>query len=541
MSAGAIFLFGVSAILVGAIGSTKLWGAQFGGPPMAFARVAPVIFVAELLAYFAVMLTQSGGLSSTGQVFAGVGLAVCLRGAQSCLAAVIGSPHEAEGFRYAFAHYYASYYPGVLLQIAVSSLFLWLVKGAFEARPVVLTPPRPEASEAEAEPEPEPDDLEGTPERRQQLIEQLMRPAEAEEAEEVAELEQVAQPPEAEEPAKAEEPQPADDAVQHEPPTLTPQQSVLLALREDDDEQAPPVPETLALLEPEPEPEAPEAEPPPTVGAQALATALSIITASVGAGHAFVGRSPAGHTLALAAQGLSDPESALAPCEALMEAAMRLCEQCDLGRLRRAFMRLAGVMRLAGGYVAGTAILRDDRGLYVTIALPGEANLGVADLALGKLESVAAELELPEWSPCSRLELTPAYPDADLRDRISPLFEWVPEAAGLVPTVASAGGRQVVTLSRGAPASLSAAAALANAHAAAEALCAALRLQPCDLMLLSGDRGAAACAEADLAGQHILVALIQPGSPSPSPANIQLRQILNGLSRLAEGGPPDAT
>ena len=581
-------LFGVSAIVVGGIGSARLWEAHIGGPPMPLERMLPLVVVAELLAYFAIMLARSYNPVGAAQVAAGVLVGLAARGGQAALAALVAGPAEAERFLGALGHYHAQYYPGVLLQIGVACLFLWLVKGAFEARPAVLAPATreaepPPASEAQEAAEAAP--AENGPQRRRELIEQLMRreedadepepaPEEAPEAppaqppqqepsvpapEAPAPTEEEPGPPEAgpPEPAPYEEPQsepaaepPAEqppapapeeperkEARPARPPALSARESVIQALREEDDE-----PEELLRLPlealPVAPPQPPEAAPPPEeevaaplpASSPSALDAISAVTQAAGAGAALMERSAAGRLLIIAAPEAPDAGAVAAPCEACLAAAACLCAHCGLGDLRRIYLRPTG------GYVAATAIVEGDRGAWATLALPPEANLGSADDALRRLEELAGTPDWPAWPPPAPPDLTPAYPDPDLERRIGPLFEWVPQAAGLALTLCCAGGLQVATLTSGGQASEATAAAMARAQTDAEQLCSAFGLPDCGMGLVAGHAGVVAWASADVAGQRLLVCLVRLGAGAPGPVSIQLRQIIRGLGDMAGTG-----
>lgn len=592
LGAGSIALFAVSALLVGAIGSAQLWRAQMGAYPVPFGRIVGVIWIAELLAYFTIMLAQLGGKVSGAPVFAGVVVGMVLRALEAALAAVIGSPEDSKSFGDAFGHYYAGYYLGAVLQIVVTALFLWLIRTVFEPPEVVLVAPRSEV------PDMEPERLRGfheVTERRRELIDQLMQTEdvqpESPEAEQTPPAEQVvlAPPQPQEEPAATPEvpallqpreepaatvepepeapvaeipaPEPAPEPVTApapaapplppvtpvpiiapaEPP-LTSEQSVILALREDDDER--PVPSAVETFRPEPARPAPPSEPPAQVTSEeaapsapvpmpapealaAVAETLNAATVEIGAGTAVMRPTREGRVVALAAEGLYILDAVLSSADHLCRGASCLCREARIGDPRKI------LLRYPGGY-AGAAMLGDQHGgLLTLLGLPRGANLGVANQALNKLEALQLSGPLPAWPQGSEPEFPPAYRDADLEGRIGPLLEWVPEAAGLASTSSSAGGRQIVTLSRDAAASASIAGAVAHAWGTAEALCMALSRPRCDLVIWSATGGTVACGAATVAGQHLLVALIQPGPEAAGPANVRLGQILNSLGRVA--------
>ncbi|MCE5216668.1 hypothetical protein LLH03_06505 [bacterium] len=589
LGAGSIALFAVSALLVGAIGSAQLWKAQMGAYPVPFGRIVGVIWIAELLAYFTVMLAQLGGKVSGAPVFAGVVAGMVLRALEAALAAILGSPENSKSFGDAFGHYYAGYYLGAVLQIVVTALFLWLIRTAFEPPEVVLVAPKSDV------PDMDPERLRGfheVTERRRELIGQLMNAEdmqpESEEAPQAPAEQVVLTPPQAqeesagtpeapaaeepvEEPAATVEaeptapvaetptPEPAPETVTPpaapplppvistpiitpaEPP-LTSEQSVILALREDDDER--PVRSAVETFRPEPARPAPPSEPPVQVTEQETATSASVprpapealaavaetlnaATVEIGAGTAVMRPTREGRVVALAAEGLYILDAVLSSADHFCRGASCLCREARIGDPRKI------LLRYPGGY-AGAAMLGDEQGgLLTLLGLPRGANLGVANQALNKLETLQLSGPLPAWPQGPEPEFPPAYRDADLEGRIGPLLEWVPEAAGLASTSSSAGGRQIVTLSRDAAASASIAGAVAHAWGTAEALCMALSRPRCDLVIWSATGGTVACGAATVAGQHLLVALIQSGPEAAGPANVRLGQILNSLGRVA--------
>jgi len=576
LGAGSIALFAISALVVGAIGSAQLWRAQMGAYPVPFGRIVGVIWIAELLAYFTIMLAQLGGKVSGAPVFAGVVVGMVLRALEAALAAVIGSPEDSKSFGDAFGHYYAGYYLGAVLQIVVTALFLWLIRTVFEPPEVVLVAPKSDV------PDMEPERLRGfheVTERRRELIDQLMQTEDMQpeslEAEQTPPAEQVvlAPPQPQEEPAATVEaepeapvaeipgPEPAPEPVTAaapaapplppetpapiippaEPP-LTSEQSVILALREDDDER--PVRSAVYTFRPEPARPAPPSEPPVQVTSEgaapsapvpmpapealaAVAETLNAATVEIGAGTAVMRPTREGRVVALAAEGLYILDAVLSSADHFCRGASCLCREARIGDPRKI------LLRYPGGY-AGAAMLGDERGgLLTLLGMPRGANLGVANQALNKLEALQLSGPLPAWPQGSEPEFPPAYRDADLEGRIGPLLEWVPEAAGLASTSSSAGGRQIVTLSRDAAASASIAGAVAHAWGTAEALCMALSRPRCDLVIWSATGGTVACGTTTVAGQHLLVALIQPGPEAAGPANVRLGQILNSLGRVA--------
>lgn len=510
ISPGSIVLFGVCALVVGALGSARLWSALVGGSPLGFGRMLSVLAVAELLAYFAVMLAGMGAAVSGGRVLMGVGLGIALRIAQAVLAALIGSPGEAEGFGAAFRHYYAEYYTGALLQIVVTALFLWLVRSAFEPPPRVLLPPKSDV------PEMEPERLKGfqeaTPKRREQLIAALKRPQESPPAasESPPPLPQAPPEPGPELPAQA---------SAEGPPALTPQQSVILALREDTVEDTVRATESVR---PEPSP----------LGLTAVAAAVDAVTSSVGAGSAAVSKSPGGRVTFVAAGGPANMSAVLAASDRLFEASAAIATLAEVGDFQRVFMRHAQ------GCVGCSAVTRKLNGFAAIIALPSPANLGVANVALTRLEDATPDQSLPLWPTSSAPDMPPAYPDADLQGRLAPLLEWVPEMAEVRWLAASVAGRQVLMLSRGTDPSPAAAAAMAHGYACGQELCLALERPACDLAVWSGSAGSVACAETEVANQRLLVALLHSGPGGPGPVNVHLGQIISSLRAVSTGTAP---
>lgn len=655
----AVVLFGASTVIVGALGSARLWAGHVAPSLLPFARSLPVVVTGEILAYCAVMLWHRRVSVPGSLVLSGVALGVGLRFFQAALAALVGSPAEAEGFGQAFSHYYASYLPAVMAQTAVTCLYLWLVRGAFEA-----TDRRRSARKARRDAQqapvlsppvltPEPDGRQLDPrERRRLLIEELRR-REAEEAQ-ALQAEESAPPAPAEPPssdiAEAEPEAPvaeaeatptaeAPEAAQQEPDEAerarlqaeaeraraqASAQSVLRALHaaEDDDEDhldddelpfvealsrplPPAVPPILEAEPPlngvsdeaeqgagepstaaEPVSPAPETEPVPDQvpdtdggeprdadevppledtpaveepssamdalddeagaavpepsraalavpldGFSALAAALSHAGARLRLDEVVTERTDSGRAVCLAS-GLPSPSpgEALSAVEGLLAAGAGVPDSVEYGELSRVFARFGD------GYVGATPLIRGRRGLCLAARLPREANLGVADVALGELEEAALQLELPHWPPCPPLDAPPAWTDPDLYGRVVPLLEWVPEVAGLTPMAATAAGRQVVILTVGPEASPHCAAAIAYGFAAAEKLCASLGQAPPDWVLWSAEGGAVACGCIKLSGQHVAVALMRPGEAAAAATNIQLGQILNAVARLTAPG-----
>ena len=57
----AALLFVISTLIVGGLGSAQMWDAGIARTLIPFGRILPVILVAELLAYSALMVGQFGG------------------------------------------------------------------------------------------------------------------------------------------------------------------------------------------------------------------------------------------------------------------------------------------------------------------------------------------------------------------------------------------------------------------------------------------------------------------------------------------------
>ncbi len=591
----AAMLFVVSTLIVGGLGSAQMWDAGIARTLIPYGRILPVILVAELLAYAALMLGQFGGSLRGLHILTGIAIGIVTRLGEALLAAAAHSPEQAETLQQAFLLYYAEYFPGVLVQIAVTVLLLWLIKGAFGPARATLQPAiRPsESPETIREQEP-------TRERRRELIEQLMRREGEDEPEGEAEQPPIAPEPKTEpktEPETEPErprfelrpvpraPQPAEHGAEPEiadpepevialpapeqpaAPALSSREAILRAL--DDDAPAEPMrPEQPAAVEddeppnvqviqphlaledaleepepePEPEPESPTLAPSEhglftyeiatgaapvadaaTVAAWADAAARALL--SVGASRPATGETPSGRAIAWALD-LGEPgENAPAVLEDLLCAASRVLETCGYGAFARGFLRI-GRKYLGIGAVSG-----QDRGLVIALTLPGEANLGIADLALGKVTAALQDEALPAWSPISRPEPIPAYPDEDLQGRISPLFADLPEAAGLIATASYCPGRQVVVLAHRQPGSALSPGDAAAVFGLCEDLCFASRLADCDRVVLAGETGSVVLGLTQLGGQYVLVALGHPGVPGAAAAGTRLDQLLRAVTR----------
>lgn len=569
-------LYGLSALLVGAIGSAQLSAAGLGGATVPFTRMLPVALVAEALAYSTIMLAHLGGRVSGASVFLGVLTGMILRLLEAVVAAFVGPPAASPRFLAALGHYWAEYWLGVIVQVAVTALFLWLIRGCFELPQVVLVAPQSDV------PDMEPERLRAfhqENQRRRELIGELMRHPQGEqpapqgpagtspvlhpqltlvpqepaaqvepspvatapEPESVAEQEPVPEPevtkapaPPADVPGEPaqEVPPVLEPPVPAGPPALTPQQSVILALREEDEE----ITEDgyVAAHRPEPgrhlaeavaAPGVVPASPPPS---PALRQTLSLVTEGVGAGPAVLARSPQGRSIALAAGGPAALDAVLRSADQLWDATAALSKPLNVGDPARV------LLRSPDGYLGAALIAKEGTGALAVLALPQSANLGVANQVLSRLTALSPDSPLPAWPEPKPLEVAPAYPDPDLEGRLLPLLEWVPEAAGLHAATASSGGRQLLVMSEGAPAPLEAVALTAAAHEAADGLCAALGKQDCEVAVWSATAGSVVSASATVAGQRLIVALLGPGDPAGGRANIRLGQILNGLRRFVE-------
>lgn len=250
----AVVLFGACTLVVGAIGSAKIWAAHTSTPPLALQRSLPLIVVGELLAYFAVMLWHRRVAVPLRLALSGVALGVALRFGQACLAALVGPPPQSEAFSAAFTHYYATFFPAVLIQIGVTVLYLWLVRGAFEPARKTRSARRAPGSRRSRAGDAEatvlvPPAHDGSRERRMQLIDALRR----KEAEE--EARRLEDEGEAEDRQDREPPQQA-------PPPMTAQSGPDAAAPEaapEPPQKSAPQPEPEAQDEPEPAPE-PEPE-----------------------------------------------------------------------------------------------------------------------------------------------------------------------------------------------------------------------------------------------------------------------------------------
>jgi len=643
----AVVLFGACTLIVGALGSARLWAGHVAPSLLPFTRSLPVLVTGEILAYCAVMLWHRRVRVPGALVFSGVALGVGLRCIQAALAALVGSPAEAEGFGDAFAHYYASYLPAALGQTAVTCLYLWLVRGAFETAdrrrskrrarreaeqapvlsPPVSTPdeavpqldprerrrllidelrrreaeeaqalqaedtaqpaapqpassdisepePEPELSPAPAEPtptgelpeavQPEPDEAErarlqaeadrARAQASAQSVLRALHAAEDDEADYLDEdelpfVEALSRPPTPVAPAAPQTELPLEDAADqaeqalgHPPDTEGQVLADIVAVPVGDEgpaEVAPPAVSDLesstgpTLTEPEALPPEPSqsAVPVPLDGFPALAAALSRAGADLRLDEVITERTESGRAVCMAS-ALPAPSTgeALSAVEGLLAAGAGVPGTAAYGELSRAFARFGD------GYIGVSQLVRGRRGLCLAARLPKEANIGVADLALGELEQAALQLELPHWPPYPPPDAPPAWIDPDLHGRVVPLLEWVPEVAGLAPMAATAGGRQVVILTVGPEASPQSAAAIAYGLAAAERLCASLGQTPPDWVLWSAEGGAVACGCIELSGQHVAIALMRAGQAAAAHANIQLGQILNAVARLAAPG-----
>lgn len=570
-----VVLYGLSALLVGAIGSAQLSAAGVGGATVPFTRMLPVALVAEALAYSTIMLAHLGGRVSGASVLLGVLAGMLLRLLEAVVAAFVGPPAASPRFLSALGHYWAEYWLGVIVQVAVTALFLWLIRGCFELPQVVLVAPQSDV------PDMEPERLRAfhqENQRRRELIGELMRHPETEqpapqepapappvlhpqlalvpqepvaqdepapvattpEPASIAEEAPVPEEEEAEAPPPAETPaEPAQESPlvleppAAGPPPLTPQQSVIMALREEDEE----VTEDAYVATHRPEPGRHLAEavaapgvapavPPPS---PALRQTLSLVTEGVGAGPAVLARSPQGRSIALAAGGPAALDAVLRGADRLWDATAALSKPLNVGQPARV------LLRSPDGYLGAALIAGEGTGALAILALPQTANLGVANQVLSRLTALSPDSPLPAWPEPKPLEVAPAYPDPDLEGRLLPLLEWVPEAAGLHTAAASSGGRQLLVMSEGAPAPLEAVALTAAAHEAADGLCASLGKQACEVAVWSATAGSVVSASATVAGQRLIVALLSPGDPAGGRANIRLGQILNGLHRFADG------
>lgn len=569
-----VVLYGLCALLVGAIGSAQLSGANLGGATVPFLRILPVALVAEALVYCTILLAHLGGRVSGISVFVGVLSGMLLRLLEAVVAALVGPPASSPRFLAAVGYFWAEYWLGVVVQIVVTALFLWLIRACFELPQVVLLPPQSDV------PDMEPERLRGfhqQNQRRRELIGELMRHSEHEPETEapspgppVLHPQLTLSPPE--EPAGAVEvgpeaaqprvapgphaeaetsegPVPAEPAASPEPeapvpppptpagpPGLTPQQSVILALREEDEES----PEDAYVAGHRPEPARHLAEvvtaahvepalPPPS---PALRQTFSAVTEGVGAGPAVLARSPHGRSIALAAGGPATLDAVLRGADSLWDAAEAVSKSLHLGRPARV------LLRSPDGYLGAALIERESTGSMALLTLPQSANLGVANQALNRLAALSPDNPLPPWPEAQPVEVPPAYPDPDLEGRLLPLLEWVPEAAGLQTAAASSGGRQLLVMAEGGAVPLEAVALIAAVHEAADGLCLALGKRACEVAVWSATSGSVVSASATVSGQRLVVALVSPGDCAGGRANIRLNQILNGLRRFAadEGG-----
>lgn len=508
-----VAIFAASAVIVGAIGSVEVVRAGLCPDPLPFERMVPVTITAEVFAYFAVMLLQLGRAVPVVRVFLASLLGMVLRLVMASVAAVVGHPEKTTSFLGAFAGYYAGDYFAAPLQVIVTTLFLWLIRGVFEAPSGTLLMPPADV------PDMEPDRLRGFHHppagRRQELIEELMRDTpRAQPASEAA------PPPTA---SAVDLPLAAEVAPPVAPVTLTPRESVVLALREE--QEGAQLPADARVAEHRPEPSAPQFT--------LISEAIGAQTAHLGLGRPTTRTSAAGRSIVLAVEEAADLDDVIAASEDLVAAGTTLCARCGLGTFQKV------LIRFESGYLGGAAILRQEGGLLVVLDLPPNANFGVASSALDKLAELTLSFELPRWPACEEPSILPGHSDEDLLGRVAPVLEWVPEAAGLGVAAASVSGRQVVLLAQGDPPS-EATGAVVYAFDSADRQCAALGRPNLDLVLWSGDAGAVASSPATIAGQRLLLCLRELGGTASMRANMQLGQVLRGLARLDQGGPGGA-
>ena len=546
-STGVLILFAVCTVLVGAIGSVEISraGLVTVTDPRAFESMLPVVLTGELFAYFAVMLIQLGGTVPVAQVFVAAILAMALRALQACIAAALGGPNPAEGFGAAFAHYYAENYAAAFLQVAVTTLFLWLIRGMFERPPSTML--FPQSDVPDMEPERMRGFHHGTAERRKELIDELMRgpgdapgpvpaaaseplacAAEGSEAEALPPAEPALPPlalaPTTAEPAAATAPsQPVQPvtpvasaaAAAQGPLVLTPQQSVVLALREETENEA--FAPDAVVAEFRPVPSGPQL----TLIAQAVTDAVS----ALGGEPAVVRVSQSGRAFAVVARDAAELDRAVAVCDSIVSVGAAICGACSFGAFRQV------MLGLKTGYVGLGSVVRGQEGFAAAIALPETANFGVVSSTLSRLAEGTQEVSLPPRPPVVETVLAPAHADDALLARVGPLLEWVPEAAGLQLSAVGVGGRQAVLLARRQPSAQCAAPLVHGAEVAGD-LCEALGWQVPEMLLWTGDQGAVACAPAEAAGQHLLLCLAVTGPAASVQANVQLGQVLKGLARL---------
>jgi len=310
---------------------------------------------------------------------------------------------------------------------------------------------------------------------------------------------------------------------------------VILALREEDEE----IPADGYVASHRPEPArhlsevaaAPGVEPAAPAPSSVLRQTFSAVTEAVGAGPAILARSPHGRSVALAAGGPVSLDAVLRSADDLWDATEALTTALGMGRPARV------LLRSRDGYSGAAFIGGEGTGSLVLLILPPSANLGVANQALSRLAALTPDSPLPPWPEARAVEVPPAYPDPDLEGRLSPLLEWVPEAAGLQTLAASSGGRQLLVMGEGGAVPLDAVARIAATHESADRLCSALGKQPCEVAVWSALSGSVVSASATISGQRLVVALVSPSDHAGGRANIRLGQILNGLRQfVADGG-----
>ena len=570
-----LILWPLAALTISVMVPVLLWDGQVGSS-MQLHKVLPAVPLFELALYFVILVVLPGEGKVPGRS-AGVGIALALfmRAFAAAAAALLRHTVPNDSFGDAFLNFYAAYWVGALVQIAVVSFFLSLVRDLLESRPqqVLRRPPLPGR-------------VETTPQRQarqDELLTALMDGSEAAQrragrGKRLSEAGAVAAPP-APVPVPAPPVEPDQREAEMPPPVSDEAPAVAPAMSTTDATDAsgtasfPPVadrapvePETdsepLALpAEPTPEmpqlvlmaddesesaadsePEAPQPQadaafglfPVPTSAEASIQEALSDLASAIGATATAVGFSPLGHLLATALPGDGPVEMCLARLDPLLSSVNALADVIHIGKPSMSLMWLADrVAGIAHGGASG--------GIAVMGVVPG-ASPGPMTLALRRAMPVFEQSEGTESHPTDR-RASPAavVPTDSVADVAGVMSDFLGASSLEALGFRDAAGRTLLLLSAPGADHAQAAAEAFALDAEGSALAVSMGGDGYQRLVVGTESGGIALTTSTVGGQELTIALITRGRMEPGALGLQLSRALRALTGAEDAGAAPAT
>ncbi len=579
-----VALWLIATLVIAVTVSVSLW--QYGvGSQTTATRVLPAVPLFEAALYVVILMVLPGeGIVPARRAISGVVAAMVLRAFAAVVAAVLCHPLADGSFLASFVNFYARYWIGALVQIAVVAFFLSLVRDLLEKRATTVVR-RPAAARG-----PEPPQQRAA--RQEELLSSLMdgseavqrragrgarlsveadaaavRPAPQPPAEPVPAaapppaidrpaLEMISEEPQ-QAPAAEDVPAPSAHATDSFPPVATaePAASVeapVVDVPAEVVEPAPVAPTEAAASTPQlplmAEPEAPAVavaepaaeaptEPAPAIAlalptpaglfplpaeAAAAVPALAELGETVGTAHSASGFSPSGRCVGLSIPEASDVGVCIAALDDFLITLASLAEALRIGPPNMALAWLnSSIAGIAtSGEACGTAVM----------SVTGEASPGPLSLALRR--------PLAAFESCTGLSSRPAVRRVELTPLAPAEADW---AAAKLAEIAQAGGQEVLSFAAGdggtvlmlaAPGADCplAAAEIAELDANARVLATCLGDTGYDRLVIGTDGGGVAISRTAVEGQDCTVALIVRGRIEPGALGMQFSRALKALA-----------